>query len=142
MYSITLEIHSILRYVILLFLVVLIVKHLIGWINQTKFTGFDGVFSTVTVSTIHLQLIVGIVLYFISPLVSFKSHVMQNEIMRYYTVEHLLLMLVAIGLFTAGRVKLKKKDDSMIKHRIGFIYNTSGLLIVIAALSMSSRGII
>lgn len=142
MYSITLEIHSILRYVILLFLVVLIVKNLIGWINQTKFTGFDGVFSTVTVSTIHLQLIVGIVLYFISPLVSFKSHVMQNEIMRYYTVEHLLLMLVAIGLFTAGRVKLKRKDDSTSKHRTGFIYNTSGLLIVIAALAMSSRGII
>jgi len=142
MYSITLEIHSILRYVILIFLVVLIVKHLIGWINQTKFTGFDGIFSTVTVSTIHLQLIVGIVLYFISPLVSFKSHVMQNEIMRYYTVEHLLLMLVAIGLFTAGRVKLKRKDDPTSKHRTGFIYNTSGLLIVIAALAMSSRGII
>ncbi len=142
MYPVILEIHSILRYIIFLLLIVLIVKHLIGWVNHSRFLKFDNILSTVTVSTIHLQLIAGLFLYFISPLVSFKGQVMQNEVMRYYTVEHLLLMAIAVTLFTMGRVRLKKKEKDILKHRVGFIYNLSGLLIIILTLALGSRGIL
>ena len=142
MYTILLETHSILRYVILLFVMVVIVKNMIGWINRSEFLKFDNILSSVTVSTIHLQLLLGLVLYFVSPLVSFQEGVMKNDAMRYYTVEHLLLMAIAIALFTIGRVKIKKKDNPVIKHRTGFIYNLSGLLIIVITLALGSRGII
>ena len=142
MYPTILEIHSILRYVIFVLIAVLIIKHLAGWLNRSPFLKFDNILSTVTVSTIHLQLIIGLVLYFISPLVSFKGQVMQNEVMRYYTVEHIFMMLIAVVLFTVGRVKLKKKEDPVIKHREGFVYNMTGVLIIVLTLALGSRGIL
>ena len=98
--------------------------------------------STFTVSTAHLQLITGLILYFMSPLVVFKGDIMENDVLRYYTIEHIVLMIIAIALFTIGRVKLKKKENHMIKHRVSFIYNIAGLAVIILTLVMSHRGII
>ncbi len=142
MYQFSLEIHSILRYVILISLVILIVKNLFGWLKPTTFQKFDNLLSTFTVSTTHLQLITGLILYFMSPLVVFKGEIMENDVLRYYTIEHILLMSIAIAMFTIGRVKLKKKENHMIKHRVSFIYNIAGLAVIILTLGMSHRGII
>lgn len=142
MYSILLEIHSIFRYILLVLLLALIIKNLVSWIRGSGFSGTDNLLSLITVSTAHLQLITGLVLYIISPMVRFRGDVMGNDTLRYWTLEHILLMMIAIGLFTAGRIIVKKKAGPLQKHRSGFAYNFSGLLLILLALFMSSRGII
>ena len=142
MYSALLEIHSILRYAIFVLLLALIIKSLMGWVNRSDFLKSDNVLSLVTLSAIHLQVIAGLILYFISPLVGFGKGVMQNDVMRYYTVEHILMMVVAVALFTMARVRQKRKDNPVHKHRTGFLYNMAGLLVVVLTLAIGTRGII
>ena len=61
----------------------------------------------------HIQLLIGIVLYFFhSGKVVFSSETMSNPITRFFTVEHLLGMVIAIALITIGYSKAKKQQSN------------------------------
>jgi hypothetical protein len=80
-------------------------------------------------------LLIGIVLFFLSPLVQFNSGTMKNDTTRYYTVEHWVMMIIAIVLITIGHSKSKKLVLPEAKHRIIFLFYGIALLIVIGALA-------
>jgi hypothetical protein len=71
---------------------------------------------------VHTQLLLGFVLYFISPKVqaglSDMGAAMKDEVLRFYVVEHLTAMLVAIVLITIGRIKAKKLENHTAKHKV------------------------
>ena len=56
----------------------------------------------------HLQWTVGLILYFVSPLVKNIGDAMSNSMDRLYALEHPLMMILAIVLITIGHVKYKK----------------------------------
>ncbi len=70
--------------------------------NNTKKIGFF------TMLTVHLQLVFGIILYFISPMIIFNSDTMKITKLRFYALEHPLMMLIGIILVTIANLKLKK----------------------------------
>ncbi len=70
--------------------------------NNTKKIGFF------VMLTVHLQLVLGIILYFISPMVIFGSDTMKITELRLYALEHPLMMLIGIVLVTIANLKLKK----------------------------------
>jgi hypothetical protein len=82
----------------------------------------------------HTQLLVGIVLYFISPVVQFNSETMKNSTLRYFAVEHWVGMLVAIVLITIGHSKSKKIILPEIKHRTIAVYYAVAILVVVGTL--------
>jgi hypothetical protein len=134
MYKFLATVHSLNRYLLFLLISLLIINSLIKLINKKNFNKKDNSLSFFTVLTTHIQLGLGIILYLISPLVQFKASVMKNALIRYWTVEHISLMLLAIILITIARIrvkKLKKIESSDYKrHLILFIYNTIALLII------------
>jgi hypothetical protein len=92
--------------------------------------------------TTHTQLLVGIILFFVSPVVMFSSESMKNPVTRYWLVEHNTAMLIAIALITMARTTSKKMSDPTAKHKRMFIFNLIALIIILVTIWLSKRGIV
>jgi hypothetical protein len=137
-----LHLHSGLRYLILAALLIVIVKSLLGWLNNKPFTSLDNKLSLYLLIFTHLQLVIGLGLYFVSDVVQFNAETMKNSALRYWAVEHVIMMIIAVVLITAARSTSKKMTIDTAKHKRLFIFNTIALVIILAAIQMSGRGII
>ena len=82
----------------------------------------------------HTQLLVGIILYFVSPFVQFSGDAMKNSEIRFFTMEHTSMMLVAIVLITMGRIMSKKAPTDAGKFKRLFWFNFIALLVILAAI--------
>ena len=142
MYNILLQIHSGIRYLVLLGLVVVIVKSFIGLINRKGYNKTDNQLSLFLFISTHTQLLFGLFLYFVSPFVSFGSTTMSDKITRYWTVEHLTGMLLAVALITIARISSKKMTDDVAKHKRIFIFNALALVIIVVIILISDRKLI
>lgn len=132
--------HSTLRYFILVFLLILLYRSFQGWQKKTDFTATDNKVSLWLFILTHSQLLLGLILYFVSPLVIFEGASMGNKIARYWLVEHITMMLIAVVLITLARTTSKKMTDAVAKHKRLFIFNIIALIIIIGAIAMSGRG--
>ncbi|MBX2914651.1 MAG: hypothetical protein KF856_05170 [Cyclobacteriaceae bacterium] len=132
--------HSTLRYFILVFLLILLFRSFQGWQQKSEFTATDNKVSLWLFILTHSQLLIGLILYFISPLVIFDSASMKNSVARYWLVEHISMMLIAVVLITLARTTSKKMTDAVAKHKRLFIFNLIALIIIIGAIAMSGRG--
>ena len=140
MYAGLLLTHSFLRYFVLVLLILVIVKSFLGFSNKSPFAKADNILGLSLFSLTHTQLLVGILLYFTSPFVSFSSETMGDAVSRYWTVEHNTMMLIAIVLITMARITSKKMTDDTAKHKRMLIFNSIALLIILMAIAMSKRG--
>lgn len=140
MYTGLLHTHSSMRYVVLIMLLVVIIKSLLGIVNRKPFVKQDNTLSLILLIVTHIQFAVGLILYFVSDAVQFGPGAMTDY--RYWTVEHIFGMIVAVALITAARSTSKKMTDDAAKHKRLFIFNTIALLIIIATIYFSGRGVI
>lgn len=141
-----LHLHSSLRYLLLIFLIVAIVRALLKWSKNEPFNKQDNIFSLIPFVLSHIQLLIGLALYAINPYVKQAlsggmGEIMGNSIARFYVVEHLVGMLIAIALITVGRIASKKALEDASKHKKIFIYYGIGLLIIIASIPWPFRGL-
>jgi len=134
-YSIVQELHSIFRYIVIVLVLLAIIQSLLGWLSKSPFTPFNKRIALFTLISAHTQLLIGIVLYFVSPLVQFNAGTMKNDTTRYFTVEHWVMMIIAIVLITVGYSKSKKLVLPEAKHRVIFIFYGIAILVVIGALA-------
>ncbi|MBN8653887.1 MAG: hypothetical protein J0L67_20830 [Cytophagales bacterium] len=132
--------HSTLRYFILVFLLILLYRSFQGWQKKSAFTATDNKVSLWLFILTHSQLLLGLILYFVSPLVIFDGASMKNAVARYWLVEHITMMLIAVVLITMARVTAKKMTDAVAKHKRLFIFNLIALIFIVAAIAMSGRG--
>jgi predicted membrane channel-forming protein YqfA (hemolysin III family) len=134
MYAFLLTLHSLVRWLVLISLLVAIVRAYQGWLNNQPFTKRDNNIRTMAVTTAHIQLVLGICLYAISPVVRyflnyFKEAVHQREI-RFFGMEHVTMMVIAIVLLTIGSAKAKRKKTDNQKFRTMAIWFTIALVII------------
>jgi len=132
--------HSYLRYAVLALLIVVIVTSLLGWIGKKSYSTTDNKLSLYLFIATHLQLLLGLILYVVSPNVQFNSNTMTD--FRYWTVEHSTIMIISIILITMARITAKKMTDDVAKHKRLFIFNALALIFILAGIAMSGRGII
>jgi hypothetical protein len=142
MYSTLLEIHSLLRYFVLLSLLVVIIQSVIGMNGNKPFGKWDNKFSLYLLIFTHLQLLVGLILYFVSPNVRFGGGVMADKMARYWTVEHIFGMLVAVTLITIARITSKRMATDQAKFKRLAIFNFVALVVIIAIVWLSGRGLL
>ena len=142
MYTGFLHIHDTLRWLLLVSLVVTLVKYLAGWLGNKPWTKLDNVLGIVFTSLMDLQLLVGLVLYFLlSPITKLAlsdfGAAMKNADLRFYAVEHFSMMLVAVVLVHIGRVKSKKANTDQGKFKIASIFFLIALALIVAAIPWS-----
>jgi heme A synthase len=138
MYEAIQIVHSYWAYLVLLVLVLATFNAIIKTLGKKSFGPQDFRISLFTLIVSHLQLLIGLVLYFVSLyfdvlLESGMKGVMENDTVRLYVVEHPLTMIIAIVLITIGYSKHKKKLASNKKFR------TIAIFYALALLAMLSR---
>jgi len=133
-YSIFRQLHSGFRYIIFVLLIAAIIQSLLGWLNKKPYTEVNRKINLFTLISAHTQLLIGIVLFFISPNVQFNANTMKNDTTRYFTVEHWLMMLIAIAFITIGYSRSKTIVMPESKHKTVALYYLVGLLIIIGAI--------
>lgn len=133
MYNGMLHAHSGLRWLVLIFLVLAIIKSFAGWLGKKEFNKSDNLIALLLLSFTHTQLIVGVVMYFISPKVVSMGDAMKDSVLRFWAMEHGVTMLIAITLITIGRVKSKKAATSELKFKKGAIFYSIALILVLWA---------
>jgi cytochrome b561 len=138
-YSIFKHLHSGFRYIVFILLLLAIIQSLLGWINRKPYTEINRKLNLFTLISAHIQLLIGLVLFFISPYVQFTADTMKNDTTRYYTVEHWVMMLIAIVMITIGYSKSKKIVMPESKHRVVAIFYLIALSIIIGAILVGNR---
>jgi uncharacterized membrane protein YfcA len=111
-----------------------------GWQQKSNYTALDDKFSLWLFIFTHTQLPIGLILYFASPVVIFSGASMKDAIARYWLVEHVTMMLIAIVLITVARITAKKMTEEVAKHKRMFIFNVLALIIILVAIAQSGRG--
>jgi hypothetical protein len=145
MYTTLLHIHSITRWLILISIFIAIILAYSGWFSGRKWKNFDNVAGLLLVIIADIQLLFGFLLYFVySPFskAAFSDFgaAMKEQELRFYAVEHSLLMLLAVIMVHVGRSKTKKAGNTINKFKISAIYYTIALIVILAAIPWS-RGI-
>lgn len=139
MYTGLLHSHNGLRWLVLLALLISIVLAFSGWIGRSEWKKSDKLSGLFLMIFMDLQLLIGLVLYaFVSPITqaAFNNFggAMKNADLRFYAVEHFIMMLLALILIHIGRAKTKKSVASWKRHRSAAIFYTISLLIILAGI--------
>ncbi len=142
MYTGLLHTHSLLRYFILIALVVVIVKGVIGLVNKQPYGKWDNKLGLYLFIFTHMQLLAGIILFFVSPFVQFGQGTMSDKVTRYWTVEHIFAMLIAVVLITLARTTSKKMTNDADKHKRMVIFNSIALIVILVVIWHSGRPVI
>lgn len=125
--------HSGLRYIVLALLVIAIINALINLKKENYFKK-DKMINLFTMIFIHIQLLLGLVLYFIGPRVNFSSWIQGVENTHFFAVEHALMMILAVILITLGRKKAEKQALASRKHKMILRYYGLGLVLIFIAI--------
>ena len=136
MYSILKNIHSYWAYLVLLVLILCIFNAITGKINGKDFESRDLRLSLFGLIFSHLQLLIGLILYFVSPWFDQWSNlgmggVMKDAQTRLFLVEHPFTNILAIALITIGWSVQKQQTDPSKKFlRIALLYGLGLLLLM------------
>lgn len=138
MLSITLILHSLLRWVVLLTGIAAVARGFMGGKGK-PWTAADSRAGLLFITTLDLQFLLGLLLYvFLSPTVrtAFLNFgaAMKDPMLRFFAVEHLLGMIVAITLAHIGRARTKKATPDDRKFRAAAVFYTLALVVILLSI--------
>ena len=132
MYEIIQKLHSWWAYVAFLLLVIAVVNSFIGLFSKKEFTDKNRKIALFALAAIHTQLLIGIIVYFVSPLGFASLGQMKDAALRLTSLEHPLMNIIGITLITIGWMKHKKLTTSESKFKTFSIYYGLGLAIILS----------
>ena len=130
--------HSGLRWVVLALLIAATFMAVLKWRSNAPYTDGGRKLNLFTMISMHVQLLIGLALFFMSGRVDFSQ--MKDAMFRFFSVEHSLMMLIAIALVTIGHSKSKKATEEPKKHKTIFIFYGIALLLVLVVIPWPFRG--
>ncbi|MGY6562105.1 MAG: hypothetical protein ACXITV_08360 [Luteibaculaceae bacterium] len=142
MYTGLTHLHSTLRWVLLIVLIFTTISFFLKASNNSKYMKGDNRNSLITLIVCHLQLLIGWILYFLSPIVSValnSGEIMKDTVYRYWSVEHASTMTIAIILITVGRARGKKVSTDTAKFKTQAIFFLLGLILILASIPWPFR---
>ena len=141
MYTGLIHAHHWLRYIALILIVISLVKAVMDLKHKGE-TISSKKTELYTLIAMHLQLLTGLVLFFISPLVktamSDMGGSMKDSALRLALIEHPLVMIIAIILITLGYMKLKTINDRAKYGKTVLIYFGIATLLILSRIPMYS----
>ena len=137
-YSFLQKLHSGWAYVAVLLLFVAAINATIGYMSKKEFFPKDRKIALFALIAIHIQLVAGIILYFVSPLGKASLGEMKDAALRLTSLEHPLLNLIAIALITIGWSSHKKAAGSEAKFKKILYFYTLGLVLILIRIPWSS----
>ena len=143
LYNFLLHIHSVIRWVILLLLLIAIFNSLAA--GNRPFGRGDAKTGSMVAGFADLTLLLGIALWLFGPR-GYKliqsmgmSAAMKDPYARFFGIEHLTGMLIAIILIHIGKAQGKKAISDKSKHRRTFVFYFLALLIILLSIPWPFR---
>jgi hypothetical protein len=127
------------RWLVLTALVLALIFALTGWAGKKEWTKRDKITGLVLTIFMDIQFLIGLILYaFVSPFTKAAfadfGAAMKNADLRFYAVEHILLMLIALVFVHIGKSKSKKLPEPWKKHRAAAIWFGLALVLILAGI--------
>ncbi|MFC4741074.1 hypothetical protein ACFO3U_13815 [Flavobacterium ponti] len=138
MYQTIQSLHSTLAYVALGVLLLAVINAIYGLSNKKLFATKDLRLSLFALIFCHIQLVIGLILYFVSPKGLEAINQMSNSALRLTAVEHPLINIIAIVLITMGWSKHKKQESQNGKFKKIAVFYTLGLILILSRIPWSS----
>jgi len=143
MYDLLIKSHSGLRWVVLLLLLAAIAKAIGGLSSGRAFNANDKKLAMFSMITLHIQLLIGLGLYFMSPTVAAATNdmgaAMKDSALRFWAVEHISMMVIAIALVTIGYSKSKRANTDKAKFKSITTFYIVGLVLVLVSIPWPFR---
>lgn len=134
MYSALLHTHNLLRWVVLILGVLTVVKAAQG-LSGDRLYATTRRFTAMFMASLHLQLLLGLLLYMNSPAVKAAMRDMEatmaDSALRFIVAEHPVLMVVAAIVMTVGAIIAKNAANDAAKHRKALIFAGITMAIVL-----------
>lgn len=134
-------IHSYWAYLVLAFLILAVLNSVTGVTSKREFKDKDLRLSLFTLIFSHIQLLIGLGWYFMSPWYkTLKEQGIGNidAQTRLLAVEHPFVMILAIVLITMGWSKHKKKESDTVKFKTIAIFYGLALVFVLSRIPWSN----
>ena len=143
MYKTLLGLHSGIRYIVIVLFALALIMALVGLFGRKPYTETNRKVNLFAMISAHIQLLTGLILYFFSPkvMLSDMGVAMKDTVLRYWTVEHMVMMIFAVVLITIGHSRSKKAVDALYKHRAICLFYGLALLVILLAIYQSGRPI-
>lgn len=138
MYTTIQFIHSYWAYLVVFVVLIATINSLAGLVGKKEYGPKDFRLALFALIVTHLQFVIGMILYFISPLGlknivnSGMGEVMKNSDYRLFAVEHPIVMLLTVVLITIGYSKHKKKLVSGPKFKALTIFYSIALILMLS----------
>lgn len=137
MYVIINQIHHYGSWLVLLAAIWALYRAWTGYIGKKRWLKADNTAGLVFTILLDIQLLIGLVLYFfLSPFVKVAfadfGAAMKDSMLRFYAVEHILMMIIGLVLIHIGRSKAKKASSAISKHKITAIWFTIGFILILS----------
>lgn len=134
MYSFLLTIHSLFRWIVLLSLLFCVFNAYRGCLSQKAFSPFDHKIMHAAATASYIQFLIGLCLYFVSPIVHYFfqnfSAAVHERTIRFFGMEHITMMFIAVGLISAATGIVKRKTTDAAKFKTIAIFFSIALLII------------
>ena len=137
MFSILLFSHSLVRWFVVASLLFALYRAFKGYFSKSSFSKIDNATRHWTATIAHVQLMIGVILYFKSPIVCYFSmnynDAIKNSEVVFFSLMHSLMMFLSIVLITIGSAKSKRSasDNEKFKTMIRW-YLLAFIIILIA----------
>lgn len=130
--------HSGLRWLALALLLFAIVNAILK-LKSGKYEKSDKMLNLFAMVLLHIQILIGTILSFVTGKISYAEGWMKNPQYRFFGLEHILLMVIAVTLITIGRKKAEKAIDPAKKHKTILIWYVIVLVIIFLAIPWPFR---
>jgi hypothetical protein len=143
MHDILVRSHSGLRWVALILLLAAIFNAIASR-SKGQYVKKDKMLNLFAMVFLHVQLLIGLILYFTSTKVNFQvknwmSSEVDKGIWRFFNLEHISIMILAIVLVTIGRKKAEKETNPAKKHSKIILWYFIGLILIFASIPWPFR---
>ncbi len=138
MYSTLLSLHSLIRWLVVVFLVYTLYRAFVGYTRNKTFSKADNAFRHWTATVAHIQLMIGIILYTQSPIVKHfwtdTKTASQNLELTFYGLLHIVFMLTAIVAVTIGSALAKRRSTDKEKFKTLLVWFFIALILIFIAI--------
>lgn len=138
MYPYLLFFHSLFRWLVLMSLLYALFCGVRGWFGQRTFSKTDDAVRHITATISHIQLTIGYVLYFNSPIIAYFRANYQEAVkqfdFRFFGMIHIILMTIAIFVITIGSSLAKREQTDAAKFKTMTLFFGIALVIIFMAI--------
>ncbi len=138
--------HSLVRWLILLTGIWAFIRAWQGVSSKSPYSSADTKAGLFFMIFLDIQFLLGLILFFISPLVKTAlgdmGAAMKVTPLRFFTIEHTTMAILAIALVHIGRARIKKTTEDAKKHKLALIFFGLALLLILLLIPWPFREVL